>query len=84
MLSRCFYVAKLGDREPLDHAHRPLTVWTEPEDGWGWGGGMNAGRLDRQQGAAERKQRAAAAIGEEAKVADAGKATGQDMLEETP
>jgi hypothetical protein len=40
--------------------------------------------LDRQQRAAERQQRTAPAIGEEAEVANARKPSGQDMLQEPP
>jgi len=64
--------------------HGPLTTRTEPEDGCGRGRCRNRWRFDRQQRAAERKQRTAPTIGEKAKVTDAWEPPGQNMLEETP
>ena len=69
--------------EPFDDAHGPLTARTEPRNGRGLGGGGNRQRFDRQQRAAERKQRTAPAMGEPAEVADAREALGENMLQKT-
>ena len=70
--------------EPFNHAHGSLTARTEPRDGCGRGRCRNGQRFDRQQRAAERKQRTAPAMGEPAEVANAREALGKNMLQKTP
>ncbi len=70
--------------EPFNHAHGSLTARTEPRDECGRGRCRNGQKFDRQQRAAERKQRTAPAMGEQAEVANAREALGENMLQEPP
>jgi hypothetical protein len=77
-------LTKLLRGEPFDYAHRSLTARTKPGDGRSRGRRWNRRRFDRQQRAAERKQRTAPARGEPAEVANAREALGENMLQEPP
>ena len=77
-------LAKLLGGEPFDYAHRSLTARTKPRDGCSCGRRWNRRRFDRQQRAAERKQRTAPTLGEKAEVANAREALGENMLQEPP
>src|SRR5580704_1289513 len=70
--------------EPFDDAHGSLTARTKPRDRWICRRRWSRRRFHRQQRAAERKQRTAPTLGEQAEVADAREALGENMLQEPP